>query len=115
MNNLSWFLYFADVVGEINGAGIIVIFGAIVFSVLCFMRASVDDDFDVVKPYLWRALSTVLVATVLVIFIPNKSTIYAIAASEMGEDAMQSKTGGKALRALNAWLDRQIEGEPEAE
>lgn len=45
---------------------------------------------------------------------PTRETMYAIAASEMGEKVATSPTGQKALRAIDAWLDRQIEGEPPA-
>ena len=40
-------------------------------------------------------------------FIPSRDTVYAIAASEMGEKALQSPIGVKATKALETWLDRQ--------
>jgi hypothetical protein len=57
-----------------------------------------------VKPLLVSFVVCALIATV----IPSKDTIYAIAASEMGERALQTPTADKAVQALNAWLDRQI-------
>jgi len=42
------------------------------------------------------------------VVVPQKETVYAIAASEVGEEVIKSETAGKAMRALNAWLDDQI-------
>lgn len=39
---------------------------------------------------------------------PSKDTVYAIAASEMGESVLKSETGSLATQALNAWLKKQI-------
>lgn len=53
-----------------------------------------------------------IIAALVIIPVPSKDTIYAIAASEMGERALASPTGDRAVKALNAWLDRQIAREP---
>ena len=53
------------------------------------------------------AAAVALIAT----FIPSKQTIYAAAAMSAGKDAAQTEMGQKALKALNAWLDRQAKGE----
>lgn len=39
---------------------------------------------------------------------PSKNTMYAIAASEIGEDVIKSQTASKAFRAFDAWLDKQL-------
>lgn len=49
-----------------------------------------------------------LVLGLLLVFIPSSKTIYAIAASEMGEEVLASPTADKAHKALDAWLDDQI-------
>lgn len=41
--------------------------------------------------------------------LPAKDTVLAIAASEMGERALNTPTAGKAFKALDAWLDKQID------
>lgn len=40
--------------------------------------------------------------------LPGRDTVYAIAASEMGEQALKTPLAGKAEKALEAWLDHQI-------
>lgn len=40
--------------------------------------------------------------------LPSKETVYAIAASEMGEELLKTPTAAKATKALDAWLDKQI-------
>lgn len=49
-----------------------------------------------------------LVSWVLAAATPNKETVYAIAASEMGEELLKTPTAAKATKALEAWLDKQI-------
>jgi len=51
---------------------------------------------------------TMFSAAIVFCAFPASGTLYAIAASEMGERVIQSETGDKAIQALNAWLDRQI-------
>jgi hypothetical protein len=40
--------------------------------------------------------------------LPSQTTMYAIAASQMGEQALKTPLAGKAGKALEAWLDKQI-------
>lgn len=69
-----------------------------------------DEDAKTWSP--WSAIKgpvlTMCAAAVLFCAFPASGTLYAIAASEMGERVIQSETGDKAIQALNAWLDRQI-------
>lgn len=71
-----------------------------------------DQDAKTWNP--WIAAKAPLVAlgasALLFCAFPASGTIYAIAASEMGERVVNSETGDKAVKALNAWLDKQISG-----
>ena len=134
MNDLSWMIYAADVVSGAAGLAGALSFlsgatAAVGVFVWCLLGASPAiyswDDKDVrlakiaahdairsastkyTKPLLASALACAVIATIL----PGRDTIYAIAASEMGEKALSTQTGGKAVKALNVWLDRQIEGD----
>lgn len=51
---------------------------------------------------------TALVVWVLGAATPKKETMYAIAASEMGEELLKTPTAAKATKALESWLDKQI-------
>jgi len=113
MNDLSWFLYLAGTLPQLSTAiGVLsgvatVIFGCVF---LIYIIDKVEDGicWEIVQPwrFAWLWCATLFVATFLV---PDKETFYAIAASEMGEEVINSKIGGKAQQALEEWLDRQIE------
>lgn len=69
-----------------------------------------DEDAKTWNP--WSAIKgtvvTMAFASVVFCVFPSSGTLYAIAASEMGERVVTSETGGKAIAALNAWLDKQV-------
>jgi hypothetical protein len=113
MNSLSWMIYLADVVGSIGvlfAISATLLAGAIAFSML--WAAIEEEDIRMCRPYVkWLAPAMVSLALIAAL-LPSRTTVYAIAASETGENILNSDTGNKAVSALNAWLDRQIAGEP---
>lgn len=112
VNNLSWLIYLADVVGSLNRFLALSSVGAILAIPVWSLRNQWLEDFrsgvgKVAVPFrnlLITSFSCALAASI----IPSSTTIYAIAASEMGEEVIKSETAGKAMKALDAWLDRQI-------
>lgn len=120
MNELSWLIYLAGVVGNIGFVAVtvaivsgLVASGCAIFGAIVTLEGYNDEDrqeatkaFSICKKTAVICVSASLLAAI----IPSSNTIYAIAASEMGERVIKSETGGKALEALNAWLDRQIAG-----
>lgn len=74
-----------------------------------------DLDKDMNKATRGVKLRTTLGLIVGIIFwigavaLPTRDTVLAIAASEMGERALQTPTAGKAFKALDSWLDKQID------
>lgn len=126
MNNLSWLLYWADVVPKIaNALGIVATIGG--FSFLAWGMATgfsyaVQDTFDTdATPFRKKIGFVPYVAAFMVLFgvlvppfMPSKDTLYAIAASEVAEEIVTNEkvvnTTTKAFEAVDAWLDKQIEG-----
>ena len=128
MNNLSWLIYAADVAGSISGVLSMTSFGAVVAGVGTGIGYLVMGESPSV--YSWddkqakiathnatraslkkvpkRAAMVFFAAALTASVIPGKDTIYAIAASEVGENVLNSQTGDKAVKALNAWLDKKI-------
>lgn len=117
MNSLSWLLYAAEILGNLGSlltffgvAGLLVVS---VFWLIALMdqNSRYPDEWSVGVPQKMMKIIWVpcTVLSVAMLF-PSSNTIYAIAASEMGERAMTTPTFGKATEALNAWLDKQIEG-----
>ena len=135
MNDLSWMIYAADLVGGLDGtasgiAGIATLAGigstigwfALGSNPECYSfedkearvanhAASRQTLAKAIKWSLIGAPAAMLVASL----IPSANTVYAIAASEVGEEVVKSPTATKAMKALDAWLDRQITDKPSAE
>lgn len=107
MNSLSWFLYFADVLPAVSRLlGFISVLGSLVFSIilaLCF-EGGFKYPLKLTK-WVYPIAAVMLIVSVL---IPEKNTLYAIAASEMGEKVVESRLGQKAQQALEAWIDNQL-------
>lgn len=107
MNDLSLFLYAADVVGSVKG---VAWFGAVVtFAVSGFMMgARADGNKDIKRGHIRAGWAGLFACILIASLTPGKQTMYAIAASEVGERVISSPTGERAIRAIDAWLDRQI-------
>lgn len=110
MNDLSWLIYLADVVGGLRLALGISIFVSIVL-IPWACAAGVDLYNIEVHDLPFKSIAAwFLILGLVLIITPSKNTIYAIAASEMGEEVLESETASKAMKAVDAWLDRQIDG-----
>lgn len=120
MNSLSWMIYLADVADSVSNTLAIVTVASVIGCVSSIIGFAASHDRvwaeepkkSLRNAALWFG-GMVIVARLLAAPIPTSATIYAIAASEMGEQVIKTPTGGKAIKALDAWLDRQIAGKPE--
>jgi hypothetical protein len=108
MNTALWMLYLADVASSASVclilSGLLLMAAFAVWTIARFME-------DAKTPPPRWLLIVAFSAWGVSVVIPGKQTFYAIAAANVGEKALQTQTGDKAVRALNAWLDRQIAGE----
>lgn len=127
MNSLSWMLYFAGVADRSSHAAEVlsVIFGfaavcstiALLVTYCCTRGERPDADCVAVLPtmkLLWKSVVIVFCFVMtLMIFLPNKTTIYAMMASEIGQTAYQSKTGqelsAEAIDAVRGFLKQMAE------
>jgi hypothetical protein len=111
MNTALWMLYFADVAESLSTVlTIMVVIGFVALAVWlvgCGVTR-IDDLFESWALPPKRAYAAVATAALIACLIPSKNTFYAIAAANVGQKALNTQTGDKAVRALNAWLDRQI-------
>lgn len=119
MNELSWLIYAADVAGDANAVCAFIFYGGCaalaIYSVFKGIAKAITYEFggdDPVTPSVAKVgkalLLPVVIAGAIGVIAPGRETLYAIAASEMGERVIESETAGKAVAALNVWLDRQI-------
>lgn len=127
MNNLSWFLYFADVLPNAAGASAAIGIITTCFAVAgTFVTAAVADDaatcFDKErradgkkrlknKEYLWPLKFLWLSIPLIIVsaFVPSRETIYLIAGSEAGQMAIESETGQALIDEIQLVIERQLD------
>lgn len=110
MNSLSWFLYFADFAVRFQFISALVMltaaFGLGVTFILKTLEEPAKNSRSLVKGF----AIALIVSSSIFCLTPSKNTLYAIAASQLGEKAMESTIGQKTKQALELWIDSQIEG-----
>ncbi len=129
MNSLSWLIYLGDVAGSLNAFFGIAGFFALLFGLIAYIAGSISrackadevasgsttsrisawDPWIAIWDKIGKFLPLGLVMMALASFIPSKNTIYAIAASEMGEKALKTEIVSDATKALHSWIKKQIE------
>jgi len=113
MNKLSWLIYWADTLPSLASAvgSVFSMLALICLLVTLIVSISQGLEGDGVKGppqvvmfsfpvFLFLALSSNL--------IPSKDTFYLIAASEAGEEALQTPEFSKVRQVINKWLDDQV-------
>lgn len=119
MNDLSWLLYWAGTLPSLSSAGSFIFFFLTAFALLAFVcnrfaiAEGLEDpkelaNYNSTKFSFW-ALPLFAFLYLSMFFVPDKDTFYAIAVSESGEEILKSPEIGKARKALNNWLDDQLD------
>lgn len=133
MNNLSWLIYWADAAPNVAQALCVIsalTFLASTFFVVVGFTGCFGDEAKVCdeKHYNWgdykyaatlaprcRKLWPLPVVCLLVwsatFLVPSKDTFYLIAASEIGEQAIETPEFTKVRAVINKWLDGEVEGD----
>lgn len=126
MNSISWFLYLASFCDRLNGIsgfwGILLSIGIIICTVAWFITSMIAiDDKDAGKtlPVIivlwWWIFGPLVFMGITYTVIPDSKTMYAIAASQVGEQVVKSETmqglAGDAGKALQAWIKEQLKTE----
>lgn len=121
MNSLSWFLYLADVIGNVQGllTTLSLLSGAGLSLWFLFGFIGIDSDWDTkrdvkrvrvkelsksVARFLWVPVVFALPASL----IPTKDTIYLIAGSEAGEAVVTSQEGQEILNDIKEVIRYQL-------
>lgn len=122
MNQLSWLLYWGNVSGNIGPLFGILSFVIILVSILVWILSIFvgepypnESELELRKSLKKYRVPLVVIGFVLAItaaFCPSSDTVYAIAASQVGESMLKTPTALKAEKAIDAWLDRQINTKP---
>jgi len=109
MNKLSWLIYFAGIAESIFVVSFIGLLIIAFFSGMAAIYNEAEKDYkNFIKkdPFAFKYLFIFFV--LIFTFVPNKNTILAIAASEIGENAITQFKDSKYLKALDAWIDAQL-------
>lgn len=112
MNSLSWMIYFASVVGNVQGFLGFATFAiaAVIGGVALFMTMeseSVVKSAPFLRKYIWLPIVSGLVATL----IPSSQTIYLIAASEAGETVITNPETIEMMTDLKAIIKKRLAAE----
>ena len=113
MNSLSWFLYLADVIGNVQG---VLVTLSVILTMATFpwliCKLIGDDSYNKKEKEIAKAFSFVpwlaLAAATLAAIIPSKETIYLIAGSEAGEAVVASETGQEILNDIKEVIQHQL-------
>lgn len=117
MNSLSWFIYGANVVENIGVIFWLTAIGCVLFCAICVIgQAASEGELSKQCPnmwkYWWRCIIGAVAFSILAGLFPSRATMYAIAASEMGERAAMSEQvqgiASDATKALQLWIKKQI-------
>lgn len=117
MNNLSLILYLADILPSIAVATRVVCFLSFLAVGFAYLVGVTNGfgDWDEDDPLVLRLRSlkgwfiAIPFVFVFSFSIPTeRETYYVIAASEIGEEILNTPEVGKARKALNNWLDKQL-------
>lgn len=120
MNSVSWFLYFIDVFDNVRVGFQIVAFISFLGVLFLFIgvaitEGEISEDALAIKRALKVTLAVGGISFLVLMPIPSKNTLYAIAASEVGEKIVKNESvqeiTSDATKALHQWIKKQIEPE----
>lgn len=139
MNSLSWLIYLADVISGLSVVSVILFFvfglaSIVLFIASCVTYLDANNEYSIGNEdvrerrmglhHFWKehfstAIKIEVAVLILAIFVPSKNTVYAIAASEMGERVLKSEqvqgVASDATKALQIWIRKQIDTEKKEE
>ena len=125
MNDLSWFLYLADVIPPIGHARMFIGVGSVLFMFAVTGAASMDADLaekypnvskkeaaraDVAFSFLKRGHRWAFIIIIMLVgaLIPSQKAMYLIMGSEISEEVINSETGKRVQKAINKKLDEYL-------
>lgn len=110
MNNLSWLMYLADVLPNVQA--FLVAFSIFSFVFGMFVATYIAHDLKGKgKAFFFGAFTTVfaLLCMVTATLLPSPKTVYLIAGSEAGEMVVQTEEGQQVISDVKEILQNQID------
>lgn len=106
MNDLLWLLYLADF---LNGLTVVLILSAIAIGIAGVARfIAIYSDRNVVPSGNFKFVALVIVLALSAAMVPTRNVLYIAAGLRAGEVVAQTEQGRKALRLLDAALDKAL-------
>jgi phosphatidylglycerophosphate synthase len=116
MNTLSIFLYIAGTVGGLF-TFLLMIGGGLMMTGLSIMTYPSNREHDE-KPALIERAKRLMIFGCLTLFlavlVPSKTTMYTMAASEIGEKVLKSPVSQKSIELVEAYLDKELSNTKES-
>lgn len=115
MNDLSWFLYFADVVGNLRPTlGVCTVFAGFATAILSTTLIATSDGYSnevnlTTKKVLRIVAPFFIVILLVATLIPSRETVYMIAGSQAGEFVVNSPEGKEILGDIKEVIKHQLE------
>lgn len=107
MNDLLWLLYLADVLQGLKVslflAAICIGIGGALYGVIAYVER------EILAPHIGKIVALVIALAVVSMLLPSRTLLYVAAGLRAGEIAAHTEQGQKALRLLDAALDKALE------
>lgn len=108
MNEALWLVYFGGVAEALQAVfGIVAVVGSVA-CILAGMISSSDGDLKEVWPYIRRGIPWIVASGLVAVVMPSKHVLYVAAGIAASQEAASTEVGGKALGALNKYLDEYL-------
>lgn len=112
MNGLSWILYAADAVSNVQTMFIVggfiglfsILLGMIIAGIAEIEENVPSGTWKRIMKYVWAPALAFLLASVL----PSQTTIYMIAASQAGERVLKSPDGSQIMSDLTKLIEKKL-------
>jgi len=113
MNGLSWLIYLAEIGRELGGFFTFLAVVAGIAAIGFMIAAFSDETKDVNKPTMWArskiSLAFMVLAGFMAAVMPGRQTVLLIAASEIGERALNSEKMAKITDRVGGVVDPSID------
>ena len=113
MNDLSWLIYFSNVVSNLSAVCVLILFMAIIATaILCIIHYN-EGFTPKAFGYVKRLVILSLVLSLLVVVIPDRKTILLIAAAQVAERVINTTQVQNmvepSIDLLNAWIKKELD------
>lgn len=111
MNTLSWLIYLSSVSDSLKAvSAIIIVVGIIGFFILFLIMEDAynGEQIKQLQSAIKKVVVGVIISTIICVFVPSRTTMYEIIASEIGEQALETPLAQKTLKLIEQYLDSNL-------